>query len=203
VQNNKAMRPLERAASQSNLTLEGSGVDYGSQLMYALLLAVPVACVVWTVTKEEVFREFRQVLDAFQRRARSVWTRKLGYMPTCPYCFSHYVAALFVCLFRFKMLTDDWRGYLASLFTVVLIANIYLTLYGLIRAALRREKGLADQAETGVQRASRREAVKTPHNKFWPPSVSRRDGTTSQHQNGEHVASRGSYWPARNRSRLV
>ena len=98
-------------------------MDYGSQIMYALLLAVPVACVVWTVTKEEVFREFRQVLDAFQRRAVTCG-RKLGYMPTCPYCFSHYVAALFVCLFRFKMLSDDWRGYLASFFTVVLIANM-------------------------------------------------------------------------------
>ena len=32
----------------------------------------------------------------------------MAYLPTCPYCFSHYVAALFVALLRFKIRDLRW-----------------------------------------------------------------------------------------------
>jgi hypothetical protein len=128
---------------------------YGRQLEEALILAIPVACISWTITQEEVFRELNQWLKGCQARHRDcLWRRKLAYMPTCPYCLSHYVSGILVVLLGFHMLMDDWRGYLVSLFTVVLVANTYLTLYQLLRALLRRTKALADQAEAGLAEAT-------------------------------------------------
>jgi len=36
---------------------------------------------------------------------------------TCEYCFSHYVTAVFLCITRYKLLFDDWRGYLIAGFS--------------------------------------------------------------------------------------
>jgi hypothetical protein len=128
--------------------MEDLVMNLGSQIGYACVLAIPVACVAWTVTQEEILREFREWLKAFQQRhSKSLWRQKLAYMPTCSYCFSHYVAALFVGLLGFKMLVDDWRGYLVSGLTVVLMANVYLSLYCMLRAALRALRAKADEAE--------------------------------------------------------
>jgi len=123
-------------------------MEYLHQLGFALLLGVPVACIVWTFTQEEIFKECREALKAYQQRhADSLLRRKLAYLPTCPYCFSHYVALAFVALLNFRMLADDWRGYVVSLFTLVLIANAYVTLYNLLRVALRAAKVAADRLE--------------------------------------------------------
>ncbi len=109
-------------------------MNLSEQLVRGLLLAVPIACLAWTITQEEVFHELRAILNAYQERHRdSLWRRKLAYLPTCPYCFSHYVAALFIWLFHFKMYTDDWRGYVVSLFSLVLLANVYLSAYQWLR----------------------------------------------------------------------
>ena len=131
-------------------------MNLGEQLLRGLLLAMPVACLAWTITQEEVFHELREILKAYQERHKeSFWRRKLAYLPTCPYCFSHYVAALFVWLFHYKMLADDWRGYLVSLFSLVLVANVYLTGYQWLRASLRAGRARADQAEARAARAKR------------------------------------------------
>jgi hypothetical protein len=152
---------------------------------YACVLAIPVACVAWTVTQEELLREFREWLKAFQgRHSNSLWWRKVAYMPTCSYCFSHYVAALFVGLFGFKMLVDDWRGYLVSGLTVVLMANVYLSIYCMLRAVLRERRARADQAEARLaaekehrdheSRAARHAAAVPLPYSHWP--ASRRKG---------------------------
>jgi len=123
-------------------------MEYGTQLVFALILSIPVACITWTVTQEEVFQEMRRYLIRYQDRYHeSWWRRKLAYFPTCPYCLSHYVSGLLIALLQFKMLAEDWRGYLVSLFTLVLIANVYITVYHLLRVALRWAKSLADRAE--------------------------------------------------------
>jgi hypothetical protein len=137
-------------------------MDLVSQLVFALLLAIPVACVTWTVTQEELFREIRDALKAFQKRhPDSIWRQKLAYMPTCPFCFSHYVTAFFLFLFRFHLLTDDWRGYVVSLFTVVLLANVYISLYNLLRVTLRGAKAVADREEAEVQWIRKRASITT------------------------------------------
>ncbi len=73
-----------------------------SQIAYLFLLAIPIACAAWTVTHEEVFREPREWCKARSQNWRPLVARKFFYLFTCEYCFSHYVAALFLILTRFR-----------------------------------------------------------------------------------------------------
>lgn len=65
------------------------------QLAYLFILALPVACVAWTITHEEVFREPREWCKDKSQNCHALVPRKFFYLFTCEYCFSHYVAALF------------------------------------------------------------------------------------------------------------
>lgn len=103
-----------------------------------LLAAIPVACIAWTVTQEEVFRELRDWLCSIRdNRAAAWWCRKLAYLPTCHYCFSHYVAAAVVAAFGLTLITTSPLGHVAAWFALVWIANIYITLYHILRQTLK------------------------------------------------------------------
>src|SRR3954465_8440904 len=80
------------------------------QIVWLFVLAIPVGCVAWTVTHEEVFREPREYCQWCSRECRSAAGRKFFYLFTCEYCFSHYVAAGAIWLTGFRLLVDDWRG---------------------------------------------------------------------------------------------
>jgi hypothetical protein len=110
------------------------------QFAALLLLAIPIACIAWTVTHEEVFREPRDWCKKNSQSCRRVFDRKFFYLFTCEYCFSHYVAIAFLIITRFKLLYTDWRGYLISLFALVWVANIYMNLYAHIRLDIKRER---------------------------------------------------------------
>ncbi len=88
----------------------------GLQLVWLLVLGFPVASIAWTVTHEEVLREPRQYCLFQAARAKSIVRRKFFYLFTCEYCFSHYVAAGFLAISRYKLLFLDWRGYLVASF---------------------------------------------------------------------------------------
>jgi hypothetical protein len=118
------------------------------QIVWLFILAIPVGCVAWTVTHEEVFREPREYCARCSKECRSVAARKFFYLFTCEYCFSHYVTAFFLVLTRYRLLLDDWRGYLLSFFAVVFVANIYMSLYSRLRVDIRSEKAAADLKET-------------------------------------------------------
>ena len=65
-------------------------------------------------------------------------------MFTCEYCFSHSVTLLLLVLTRFRLLLDDWRGYLLALFALVWIANLYMSVFGHLRLDIktaRRDSG--------------------------------------------------------------
>lgn len=66
--------------------------------------------------------------------------RKFFYLFTCEYCFSHYVTIFILLLTGYKLLIDDWRGYILSGFALVWIANIYMGLFGLLRQNLKLEQ---------------------------------------------------------------
>src|SRR3569833_3380821 len=66
------------------------------QIVWLFVLAVPVACVAWTVTHEEVFREPREYCQKCSKSCRNIMARKFFYLFTCEYCFSHYITALFL-----------------------------------------------------------------------------------------------------------
>jgi hypothetical protein len=142
-------------------------MGYESQIAFALILGIPVACITWTFTQEELFHEVRRFLGQYQiAPERRWWQKKLAYLPTCPFCSSHYVAAVFIALLHFRMLRDDWRGYCVSLFSLVLIANVYITVYHLLRAALRWTRAAADYAEKralGIRAASPSIALQREH----------------------------------------
>lgn len=110
------------------------------QIFWLFILATPVACIAWTITHEEVFREFREWGAKNSKSHPKFLVRKLFYMLTCEYCFSHYVALAFLWITRFKLLFVDWRGYLISGFAIVWVANIYINLYGRIRLDIKREQ---------------------------------------------------------------
>ncbi len=109
------------------------------QIVWLLVLAVPIACVAWTVTHEEVFREPREYCARRSRDCRSGLARKFFYLFTCEYCFSHYVTAFFLFVTRFRLLYDDWRGYLVSFFALVAIANVYMSSFGRLRQEVKSE----------------------------------------------------------------
>jgi hypothetical protein len=69
-----------------------------------------------------------------------LYQRKFFYLFTCEYCFSHYVALIFLPITRFQLLYPDWRGYLIALFSLVWVANVYMSLFGMIRLDLKKER---------------------------------------------------------------
>jgi len=118
----------------------------GLQLAQLLLLGIPVACIAWTVTHEEIFREPREFCQRKTRGSRTYPSRKFFYVFTCEYCFSHYVAAGFLLLTHFQMLYTGWRGYLVALFALVWVANQYMSIYNRLRLDIKHE-GLEIQAK--------------------------------------------------------
>jgi hypothetical protein len=115
-------------------------MSLGQQLAFLLILAIPIACVAWTITHEEVFREPRDWCKNKSDACSKLLERKFFYLFTCEYCFSHYVTIAFLFITRFKLLYTDWRGYLVSGFALVWIANIYMNLYARIRLDIKRER---------------------------------------------------------------
>ena len=120
----------------------------GQQIVWLFVLAMPVACMAWTVTHEEVFREPREYCQKCSKSCRSIAARKFFYLFTCEYCFSHYITALFLLITHFKLLLDDWRGYLLSFFATVFVANMYMSLFSRLRVDIRSERATADLRET-------------------------------------------------------
>jgi hypothetical protein len=112
----------------------------GVQLLWLFILALPIACVAWTVTHEEIFREPREYCVRQSKEAKTIFRRKIFYVVTCEYCFSHYVTIVFLALSRFHLLVMDWRGYVLAGFALVWIANVYMSLYGFLRIDIKKER---------------------------------------------------------------
>jgi hypothetical protein len=111
-----------------------------TQLTWLFVLAAPVACIAWTVTHEEVFAEIRDWCVRRSREARSAYVRKFFYLFTCEYCFSHYVSAAAVLFSGFRLLVEGWVGALIAWFTLVWIANLYMSLFARLRLDIKRER---------------------------------------------------------------
>lgn len=120
-----------------------------TQLFYLFILAIPVACISWTVTHEEVFREPRDYCVGRSKGGRSLFTRKFFYLLTCEYCFSHYITLFMLLITDFKLLYPDWRGYLVAGFSIVWIANLYMSLFYLLRTDIKKEKTTIEEIKLG------------------------------------------------------
>jgi len=117
------------------------------KLITLFILAIPIACIAWTVTHEEIFLELRDYCKKKSEQSISIFKKKFFYVFTCEYCFSHYVTILMLLLTGYKLLFDDWRGYLVSGFSLVWIANIYMNLYGLLRIDIKKERIQTEKEE--------------------------------------------------------
>jgi hypothetical protein len=117
-----------------------SVMSLGLQVAMLFLLAIPIACVAWTVTHEEVFREPREYCVRRSRECRHWYQRKFFYLFTCEYCFSHYITICFLVITRYQLLYEDWRGYLVGGFALVWVANQYMSLYNRLRLDIKSEK---------------------------------------------------------------
>jgi hypothetical protein len=124
------------------------------QILDLLVLAIPVASIAWTVTHEEVFREPREWCAKRSELCRTVFQRKFFYLFTCEFCFSHYVAALFLFIAQYKLLFDDWRGYLIAGFSLVWVSNFYMSVFWRVRLYIKRERIEIESKENCVKDSS-------------------------------------------------
>jgi hypothetical protein len=115
-------------------------MDIYMAILWLFLLALPIACISWSVSHEEIFREPREYCIQKSLHATTILERKFYFILTCEYCFSHYVTIIFLCLTSYKLLINDWRGYLIAGFSLVWIANVYMSLYGFLRQNIKKEK---------------------------------------------------------------
>ena len=122
-----------------------------NQVANLFLLALPIACIAWTITHEEVFREPRDFCVEKSKSCKTLFERKFFYLFTCEYCFSHYVTICFLIITNYTLLFTDWRGYLIAGFSLVWIANMYMSIFGLVRVGLKKEKIAADLKEVELK----------------------------------------------------
>jgi len=110
------------------------------QVVWLLLMALPIACISWTVTHEEVLREPREYCMRQSEQNPRFLLRKFFFLFTCEYCFSHYATIFFLWITRYKLLCPDWRGYLIAGFALVWLANQYMSVYGHLRLDIREKR---------------------------------------------------------------
>lgn len=124
------------------------------QILYLFLLAIPIACIAWTVTHEEVFREPREFCLGKSKNCNSLFQRKFFYLFTCEYCFSHYVTIFFLIITRYHLVFDDWRGYLIAGFSLVWVANLYMSAFGRLRIDIKKERLDANLKEEELKKTT-------------------------------------------------
>jgi hypothetical protein len=148
-------KPLQlRMLVRSDIQLQPSLLDQAMshQFSFLLLLGLAVACVSWTVTHEEVFREPREFCKDKSQNCKPFYQRKFFYLFTCEYCFSHYATALILLLTHFQMLYQGWRGFVVSEFALVWIANVYMGAYNRLRLEIKAENlSIAEQTKATDQ----------------------------------------------------
>lgn len=110
------------------------------QIAHLFLLAIPIACIAWTVTHEEIFKEPRNFCINKSQNSRNILVCKFFYLFTCEYCFSHYVTFFFLIITGYKLMFTDWRGVLIGGFSLVWIANLYISIFALLRQGIKKEK---------------------------------------------------------------
>ena len=121
------------------------------QIVHLFLLAIPIACISWTITYEEVFREPREYCVRMYHESKILVVRKFFYLFTCEYCFSHYVTLAMLFITQYQLLYEGWRGYLIAGFSLVWIANLYMSLFAFLRTGLKKEKTIVKVVEKELE----------------------------------------------------
>jgi amino acid permease len=135
-------------------------MSLGVQVVWLFVLAIPIACVAWTVTHEEIFREPREYCEEKSASAQTLLRRKFFYVWTCEYCFSHYVTIVFLFITHFKLLFVDWRGYFLAFFALPFISNFYMGMYAQTKLEAKKDRYQSRIAKNKAE-ITRIEAEKT------------------------------------------
>lgn len=114
-------------------------MNIAHQIIWLIILALPIACVSWTVTHEEIFAEPREYCKRCSVERKALFARKFFYVFTCEYCFSFYVTALFLYITKYQLLLFDWRGYVIAELSLVCISNVYMTIFFFLRTGIKKE----------------------------------------------------------------
>jgi hypothetical protein len=64
------------------------------------------------------------------------------------------VTAIVLFITRYKLLFADWRGYLIAGFSLVWVANVYMSAFGRLRLDLKRERLEIKSEESKVETGS-------------------------------------------------
>jgi hypothetical protein len=126
-------------------------VDIGTQIFWLLILSAVVASIAWTVTQEEIFREWREICVDKSKNCESLAKRKFFYVFTCEYCFSHWTTILILILTGFRLLIDDWRGYILAFFTLPWLANQMMSIYRRLRVGIKHENLRAEEVKVRLE----------------------------------------------------
>lgn len=119
----------------------------GDQIFWLVILSMVVACISWTVTQEEIFSEWREMCSDKSKTRGNILQRKFFYVFTCEYCFSHWATLGILILTGFRLLIDDWRGYILAFFLLPWIANQWMSLYRRMRVEIKHENALAEKVK--------------------------------------------------------
>jgi hypothetical protein len=117
------------------------------QIFWVIILGITASSIAWTVTQEEIFREPREFCADKSKSCNGLFQRKFFYVFTCEYCFSHWVTIGLLILTGFKLLIDDWRGYILAFFVVAWTANQFMSLYRRLRVEIKHKNTLAKEVE--------------------------------------------------------
>ena len=120
-------------------------------LVGLFVLAIPIACIARTVVFEEVFREPREWCQKKSESCRRLLTRKFFYLFTCEYCFSHWVTLAALIVTRYRLMYDDWKGFVIAFFSLVFVANGYMNLYSRLRVDITSEKKQIEATEHEIE----------------------------------------------------
>jgi len=123
------------------------------QIFWLIILAMVTASIAWTVTQEEIFREWRDICEDKSKGCGWLVQRKFFYIFTCEFCFSHWVTIVLLAVTGFRLLIDDWRGSLIAFFVVPWIANQFMSLYRRLRVGIKHENALAENVKENNEAA--------------------------------------------------
>ena len=121
------------------------------QIFWILILGLVAGSISWTVTQEEIFREPRDFCTEKSKTCPNLFQRKFFYVFTCEYCFSHWVTIGLLIFTGFKLLIDDWRGYVLAFFAVAWTANQFMSLYRRLRVEIKHKNTLAKEVEERLE----------------------------------------------------
>jgi hypothetical protein len=122
-----------------------------TQIFWLIILSMVVASISWTVTQEEIFREWREYCQDKHEKCGSLPKRKFFYIFTCEYCFSHWVTILILIFSGFRLLIDDWRGCILAFFVIPWISNQFMSIYRRLRVGIKHESLLSKRVEEELE----------------------------------------------------